>query len=350
MKYTKTTKMLSVLLILAMILIAAAGCAADFQGTQKSQAPAATTAPASQTAKKNINIATLQGPTGMGMVKLMADNDAGTSANKYTFTMTGAPEDIVGKLTSGEVDIAAAPTNLAATLYNKTSGGVQIAALNTLGVLYIVEKGDTIKSVADLAGKTIIASGQGSTPEYILNYILKANGIADKVTVTYKTEHTEVATLVASGQADIAMLPEPFVTSTLMKAQGARVALDLTEEFSKANKLLGREESVISMGCLVVRKDFAQKNKEALDAFLKEYEASAKYANENLDDTAALIVKYGIMASADAAKKALPNCHIVYVGGDEMRSTLPGFLNVLFEANPASVGGKLPGDDFYYNK
>ncbi|MHB1315702.1 MAG: ABC transporter substrate-binding protein [Christensenellales bacterium] len=352
----KTTKILSVLLTLVMLLSVASGCTAGSKGEEKTQAPqAGTTAPsatpqATQAVKTKINVAALMGPTGMGMVKLMADNEAGLSANDYTFTLTGAPEDIVGRLTSGEVDIAAVPTNLAATLYNKTSGKIQILALNTLGVLYIVENGDTIKSVADLAGKTIIASGQGSTPEFILNYILEANGIDGKVTVEYKTEHSEVAALIAAGQATVALLPEPFVTSTLLKTQGTRAALDLTDEFTKANKLLGRDESVVSMGCLVVRNEFVQNNKAALDAFLTEYKASAEFAAENPGQTAALIVKYGIMANEAAALKALPNCHIVYIDGEEMKSTLPGFLMVLFEANPASIGGSLPGEGFYYQR
>jgi NitT/TauT family transport system substrate-binding protein len=238
---------------------------------------------------------------------------------------------------------------MAALLYNKTKGQVQMIALNTLGVLYIVEKGDTVHSVADLAGKTIVASGQGSTAEYALNYILAANGleVGKDVMVEYKSEHAEAATLLAAGQADVALLPEPFVTSTLLKDGTLRVALDLTQEWDAIAQDEGTD-SAMAMGCLIVRKEFAQQNPAALDAFLAEYEASTSFVNENLDQASELIVQYGIMAQAAAAKKALPGCNIVFVSGQAMKDAIVPFLQVLHTANPASVGGAMPADDFFY--
>ena len=335
-------------LVIAVLLIASAmtGCT-NSSGT-KSTAPASSVV-SSEAAKEKatIKVAALKGPTGLGMLKLMSDNDAKTAANNYQFSLVSAPDEIVAKISSGEIDVAAAPTNLAATLYNKTSGKVQLAALNTLGVLSIVSNGETISSIKDLKGKTIVTSGQGAIPEYALNYILKQNGleVGKDVKVEYKAEHSEVATLVISGKAKIVMLPEPFVTQVTTKNKAVKVALDITKEWDK----VVNSKSVLTMGCLIVRKDFAEKNKDAFNKFLEEYKASADYTNANVEAAAALSEKYDIMPAA-VAKKAIPNCHIVYIDGTELKSKTADFLNVLFKANPKSVGGKMPGEDFYYTK
>lgn len=294
--------------------------------------------------KTQIRVAALKGPTAMSMVELMEMSEKNETAGSYEYTLASAPDEVTGKLISGEIDIAAVPTNLASVLYNKTEGKIQAAAINTLGVLYVVENGDSVKSFADLAGKNIAASGLGAVPEYAFNYLLAENGITD-ATVEYKTEHAECAALLASGDADVAVLPEPFVTSALAQNPSLRVALDLTAEWEKVAK----DGSALAMGCIVVQKDFAEKNPEAVRDFLKEYEQSAKYAasEKNVKACAALIEKYGII-KADVAEKALPNCNIVFQEGAEMKATLSGFLKVLFDANPKAVGGKMPLDDFYY--
>jgi ABC-type nitrate/sulfonate/bicarbonate transport systems, periplasmic components len=347
------TKRFTALALAAFLLASiAAGCSGN-SGTASS-APAASsavssTAPASSapSEKTTIKLAALKGPTGLGMLKLMSDNDAKTAAENYVFTLAASPDEIVSKISSGEVDVAAVPTNLAATLYNKTNGKIQLAAVNTLGVLSLLTTDDSIKSVKDLRGKTVYASGQGSTPEYAIDYILKQNGleVGKDVTVKYSSEHAELATQMISGKVTLAVLPEPFVTQVTVKNKNVKIALDLTKEWNKA----AGEKSILTMGCLIVRKDFADQNKAAFDVFLDEYKASAEYTNSNVADAAALSEKYDIMPAA-VAQKAIPNCNIVYMDGSEMKSKIPDFLSVLFQANPKSVGGKLPGDDFYYQK
>lgn len=352
----KTTKRFTALALAAFLFASvAAGCGSNAGASSGSSASSnsavSSTEPSSQTSsaaeKTTIKLATLKGPTGLGMLKLMSDSDAKTSANSYAFTLVASPDEIVSKISTGEVDVAAVPTNLAATLYNKTNGKVQLAAINTLGVLSVLSNGENIQSIKDLKGKTIYASGQGSTPEYALNYILKQNGleVGKDVTVKYVTEHAELATQMIAGKVKLAVLPEPFVTQVTVKNNKVKIALDLTKEW---NTVAG-EKSVLTMGCLIVRKDFAEKNKAAFDAFLSEYKASAAYTVSNIADAASLSEKYGIMPAA-IAKKAIPNCNIVYIDGAEMKSKIPDFLNVLFQANPKSVGGKLPGEDFYYQK
>lgn len=295
--------------------------------------------------KITINVAALKGPTALGMLNVMEADEAGTTANDYEFLLAGAADEIVGKIASGELDIAAVPTNVGATLYKKTEGGVQVAALNTLGVLYILENGETIQSIEDLAGKSMVATGQGSTPEYALNLILEKNGLKDSVTVEYKSEHSEVPPMLVSGEASIAMLPQPFVTSVLAQNENIRVALDVTEEWNKAVN----GESDLTMGCVIVRKEFAENNKEALDAFLDEYKASVEAVNADPAAAAQISERFDIIKAA-VAEKAIPECNIVFIEGEEMQKIASGCLQILFEANPKAVGGTVPDEAFYYHR
>ncbi|NCC86935.1 MAG: ABC transporter substrate-binding protein [Clostridia bacterium] len=296
--------------------------------------------------KATINIATLQGPTGMGISKLADDANKGNAKNNYNITLTAAPEDIVSMVSSGEVDMAMCPLNLAATLYNKTDKNVKLLAVNTLGVLYIMENGNTINSIADLKGKTIYATGKGSTPEYILNYLLEKNGleVGTDVTIEYKSEHSELATLAAAGSVSICMLPEPNVTVVKAQNKDMRIALDLTAEWEKVNG----DESKLAMGCIIVNKDFLSKNKAAVEIFMDEYEASVEYVNKNAADAAKLIVEQQILPSEAIATNAIPNCNITFIAGLDMQKIAKANLQMLFDSNPQSVGKALPDDNFYY--
>lgn len=289
-----------------------------------------------------INVYALKGPTGIGMVKVMNDND-GT----YNFTLAGAPDEVVAAVVSGQADIAAVPTNLAATLFKKTEGNVQLVALNTLGVLHILTSNPDINTLEDLKGKTVYATGQGSTPEYVLNYILEANGLTEDVTVEYKAEHAELATLAASGMVDIAMLPEPNVTSVLSQNADFRIALDVTELFNQA-AASKNENAVLSMGCVIVNKEWAAANADKLVAFMDAYASSVEFVNSDVEAASTMVEAQGIIPKAAVAKQAIPNCHIVFITGEEMKEQIAPFFQVLYNANPKSVGGELPGDDFYY--
>ncbi|MBQ5389401.1 MAG: ABC transporter substrate-binding protein [Clostridia bacterium] len=342
-------KLLAALLTLSMLLaLAACGTtpAVTTDAPETTNAPETTEAPVTTEAPAPdpvaMSVVALKGPTGMGLAKLMDASAADDTANDYTFTLAGDPTEVSASVIKGEVDVACVPVNLASTLYNKTEGKYICLAINTLGVLHILEIGDSVKSVADLAGKTLHATGQGSTPEYILNYILEKNGIADKVTVEYQTEHTALVSLFASGAVTLGMLPEPNVSAAMVQTPGLRQALDLTAEWDKVC------DTSAVQGCVIVKKEFAEKNPEALVAFMDEYAASVKFVNENVEEAATLCQTYGIVPKAAIAKRALPNCNIVFVTGSEMKTDLSAFLKVLFDANPKSVGGKLPGDDFYY--
>lgn len=293
-----------------------------------------------------IRIAALKGPTAMGMVKLMDESANHETGNSYEFTLAGAPDELTGRIIQGEFDIAAVPINLAATLYNKTGGKVSLAALNTMGVLYIVEKGDTIHAFSDLKGKTVFATGKGAVPEFSFQYLLAQNGLADQVEMVYKSEHTELATLLAAGQAEIALLPQPFVTTVLVQNKELRVALDLNEEWTKA----AEDGSGMVTGGIIVQREFVDNHPEAFRSFLTEYENSIDFVTDpvNAEAAANLIVDFGIIAKAEIAQKAIPECNIVFISGESMKNIADGFLKVLYDANPQSVGGQLPDEGFYY--
>ena len=294
-----------------------------------------------------VRVAGLKGPTTKGLVNLLAMEENGTPSQKYDLQLYGAADEIVPKLIKGQVDIAAIPANLAATLYQKTNGGIQVMAVNTLGVLYVVEKGNTVHSFADLKGRTILSTGKGTTPEYVLRYLLTKNGIdPDKdVKIEYYSEASEVTAQMAATKKDaIAVLPQPYVTAAQMKDSDLRVVLDLTKEWNKVC------DTQLITGVTVVRTAYAEDHPEEVINFLKDYQKSVEAANNDIDGTAALCEKVGVVAKAAIAKKALPKCNIVYRIGDEMKADVNAYLQVLYDASPAAVGGKLPDGNFYYTK
>ena len=296
--------------------------------------------------KTTIRIGGLKGPTSIGMVKLMEDDETNSTANDYDFTVAGSADELTPLLIRGELDMAAIPANLASVLYNRTEGAIQILAVNTLGVLYIVETGNSVQSLADLKGKTIYATGKGSTPEYTLLYLLEKAGLDPEkdVTVEFKSEPTEVVALLKAQPEAVAMLPQPYVTAAQAQVEGLRIAVDLNEAWEAAET-----GSKLLTGTIVVRREFAEANPEAIEAFVTEYRASTEFANENVSEAAQLVEKYGI-ATAAIAEKAIPYCNITCMEGAEMKAAMQVYLGVLYEKNPDSVGGALPDDAFYYEK
>ena len=292
---------------------------------------------------ETVRVGALKGPTAMGMVEMMKDK-----ADDYEFTLCAAPDEIVPLLVKGELDIAAVPANLGSVLYNNTQGAVRVLAINTLGVLYIVERGDTVHSVADLKGRTLVTAGKGSTPEYALNYILRGNGLDPEqdVTIEFKSEHAECLAAMLQDESVVAMLPQPFATVAQTKAEDMRVALDLTAEWD-ALQADAEQPSAMITGVAVARADFIENNPEAVAQFMADYEASVKFVQENPADAAQLIGSFDIF-EAGPAQKALPYCNIVFIAGDEMRARLGGYLNELFNQDPAAVGGAVPEEDFYF--
>ena len=293
-----------------------------------------------------INLYVLSGPTGIGAMNLWAASDAGETKNTYHITMPGANDEVVAALSNGEADIAAVATNLAATLYNKTEGSVTVLAVNTLGVLSLLSNGQEVNAVSDLKGKTIYAPGQGANPEYILRYVLSGNGLdPDKdVTLRFVGEGSELLTVWQSDPEAVILAPQPVATSILMQNDNARTLFDMTEEWDK----IAGGDSTLMMGCVIVRNEFLQANPGAVELFLQEYAASIEKAQSDVEGTAALCEQYGLIPKAALAQKAIPSCGLTFVTGAEMKTGLSGYLQVMFDANPKSVGGALPGDNFYY--
>ena len=341
----------AVLALAAALLVSLTACGKEQETQPETEEPV-------QEAPTTLRVGALKGPTAMGLVELMKASDLVSAGEEvpqaydnlpdavdtYTFTLAAAATELAPQLVKGDLDIACVPANLAATLYQQTEGEVVTLGINTLGVLYIVENGNAVQSLADLEGKTMVASGKDSTPEYTLRYLLEENGVDPDtgVVIDWKNEHSECVSALASGAATIALLPQPFVTVAESKMPELRTALDLTEQWDALDN-----GSALITGVVVARRDVAEAHPQAVERFLEQYAASVDWVNANTADAAALIGEYGIVDAA-VAEKALPACNIVCITGSEMKEKLSGYLQVLCDASADSVGGAMPGDDFYY--
>ncbi len=291
------------------------------------------------------NVYVLSGPTGIGAVNLWEKAENGESTNDYEFTCVSDNTEIVAAVSNGSADIAAVATNMASSLYNKTEGGVTVLAVNTTGVLSMLAKDSSITEIADLKGKTIYAPGQGANPEYILRYVLSNNGVDpdNDVTISFVADGTELMPVWGKDPAAVIMAPQPVATTLKINNADAVTLFDMTEEWDKI-----ADDSSLMMGCVIVRDEYLKENPETVKTFLKEYERSIKSATADAGATGTLCEKYGIIPKAAIASKAIPSCGLTFVEGEEMKDGLSGYLKVMFDANPQSVGGKLPLDDFYY--
>lgn len=293
-----------------------------------------------------IRVGALKGPTTIGLLHLMEEADQGKTANAYTFTMATAADELTTLIVKGDLDIALIPANVAAILYQKTDGGITVLNINTLGVLYLVSGRDDIGSVTDLKGKTLYLTGKGTTPDFVLQYLLQQNGLSmDDVTLEYRSEATEVAALLAENPEAVGLLPQPFVTAACAQNEALKVCTSLTEEWDSVSG-----EGSLVTGVTIVRNAFLEENKEAVELFIKEHKESTDFATGNVEETAVLCVEQGIIAKEPVAKKAIPQCNVTCMTGKDMKEALSGYLKVLYDCNPASVGGVLPAEGFYYEE
>lgn len=332
----KILKRLSALMLAMLLLLSFAACGGKDGGEDSD----VTDAPETNYEREvKTKIAALNGPTGLGLAEIKADRSYAYDVEYYS-----DPQEVGPLLIKGKVDIAALPLNMAANLYKKTDGKIKMLAINTLGVLHVLSKDDSIKSVADLKGKTVYSSGQGATPEYIVNYILRKNGLepGKDVTIEYKTAHNELATLAVEGSVDICILPEPFASKVLAKNESYKRVLDLTAEWGKVSS------AKLAQGCLVARADYIEQNPEIIKEFMSFYEASVNFVNNENNAGAVFLAKNGYFDTPQLAADTIPNCNIVFITGEEMKKTATENFTVLFEANPASVGGEIPADALYY--
>ncbi len=340
-------KIISLLTVAVLLLgLAACGTPSDETSQPADSAPESVEESVPTETAPTLTISAIQGPTGVGLVNLMAADTAKTAVLDYEFTVCTTPQEAMTKLTNGDVLLASVPTNVAATLYNKTNGGIRILAINTGNVLSILENGNTIQSVADLKGKTIYSTGQGANPEYVLRHLLTKNGLdPDKdVTIEFLAENTELATMLASGKASVALVPQPVATTAMLNNQALRVALDVGAEWAR----ITTDGSQPVMGCLIAKADTVAKYPQTIATFLTEYEASIKAANADVATTATHCETYGIIAKAAVAKAAIPHCGLQFTAGADMQKLLQGYYEVLFNANPSAVGGAVPEAAFYY--
>ena len=303
-------------------------------------------AEASGTEEVTVRVGSLKGPTSMGLVYLMEQAEKGEAVNHYEFTMAASADELLPAMISGDLDIVLIPANVASVLYMKTEGGVSVIDINTLGVLYMVSGDSGIKGMDDLKGRTLYLTGKGTTPDYVLQYLLRENGLTTQdVTLEYKSEATEVAAILAKTPDAIGVLPQPFVTAACAQNEELSVVMDLTEQWNAVQKESG---SRLVTGVTVVRNSFLEEYQDTVERFMEEHKASAAYANEHVEEAAELVAAAGIIEKAPVAVTAMPACNITYMDGDDMKMALSGYLEVLFGQDAASVGGGLPGDEFYY--
>ena len=366
-KKTRFTKTLALALTLGLLCSGLAGCGqarnsesvAESLVTESTQTEStvadvtaeSTTASAEETSQNTdgtvVRVASLKGPTSLGLLFLMDKANKGETVNTYEFQMATGADEILPLMVKGDLDIALIPANVASILYHKTQGGVEVIDINTLGVLYMVSGEDGLTDFTDLKGKTIYLTGKGTTPDYVLQYLLNANGMSvDDVTLEYKSEATEVASVLAEDPTAIGLLPQPFVTAACMQNEALRVIFDLNEEW---NKVQGASGSSMVTGVTVVRKEFLEENEEAVKAFMEEHKASAEAINADPATGAALAVEAQIVAKEPIAQQAIPGCNITYMDKADMKQALSGYLDVLFHQDSQSIGGGLPESDFYYD-
>ena len=338
----------------AVMLLTACG------GNEESTAAPEGEAPVEETGTDTgvtMRVAAMTGPTGMGLAYLMDQfgvvetmqseplvADKSANGGSYNFLLAGTADEISPLLIKGELDAACVPANLASVLYSKTEGEIVTLGISTLGVIYVVDKGDAVQSLADLKGKTIVSAGKGSVPEYALRYLLVQNGIDpdQDLTIEWKSEQAECVAALASGAAEIAVMPQPYVTVAQGKVEGLRVAVSLTEEWEKLDN-----GSAMLTGVVVARRSFIEEHPDAIAAFMADYADSVDWVNDNTADAAQIIGGLNIVA-APVAEKALPYCNIVCITGSEMKDMLSGYLAALAEQAPQAVGGQVPADDFYW--
>lgn len=348
-------KLLSIIIAVMLVISAFAGCtkkevtpsASETQTEAPAQDEKETENKAQEPANSGMKIALLKGPTAIGAVMLMNETENGKVFGNYNFEVLTTPDEVTSKLISGEVDVAAVPVNLASAIYNKDKESVQIAAINTLGTLYILENGNAIQSLSDLSGKTIYSTGQGAVPEYVLQYVLNKKGITD-CKVEFMQTHAELAAAVAAGKVQIAMLPEPFASVATSKNSDVRVALDVAKSWDEYSYQEENVANTLPMGCIVVRKEYIDAHEKEFSKFLDEYDYFIEVANDDPENTARYVVSYGILDDEEVAAASIPNCNITFIEGSKMLRLVENFLNTMYEANPKAIGGAVPDENFYY--
>lgn len=334
------------------IVGALAGCGkqsgAGASGAGSVSADAASSASAAQAQEQPtmVRVASLKGPTSIGLVSFMdkAKKDASSLDNTYEFSISATPDEILPQVIKGGVDIALVPANAVSVLYNKTEGKVTCLDINTLGVLSVVTGDTAVKEFKDLAGRTVYLTGKGTTPEYSMNYLLDRAGIKDQVTLEFKSEATEVVSVLAQDATAVGVLPQPFVTAALAKNKALAAPIDLTDVWAD----LAEKGSQLVTGVTIVRNEFLEEHRNAVREFLEQQKASVKAVNDDPKAAAPLVVDAGIIDAAAVAEKAIPQCHLVCITDSEMKQALSGYLKVLADADASSVGGKVPADGFYY--
>lgn len=290
-----------------------------------------------------LTVAGLKGPSSIGMLRMIESEPVFGEDVETEYQIVDEPQLMIARIMSGEADIAAVPINLAAVLYNK-GAPYRLGAVTGDGLLHIVSSREDIGSVEDLKGKRIYCIAQGSTPEFVLRYVLEKSGIDPdtEVELDFSFDHVAIAPQLIAGKVDLAVLPEPFVSIVASKNPAVQPVIDLQQVWAE----LSGTGDTYPITATLVRNSLYREHPEALKAFFAAYRESIDWANANPAEAGGLAGKYMEMPAPIIAK-AMPRLNLRYQSPREARSRVEELYQVFHGFAPASVGGTIPGDEFY---
>lgn len=292
-----------------------------------------------------IRIGVLRGPNGMGMSYLMEENSLDAYETSYQISFLASADKLATRFTRGDLEFATLPTTVAANLYKETNGEIQLLGVNMLGGFYLVENGTSIQTISDLKNLELSSSSRPATAQYVLEHLLEANAIEEneQPKVNYVVDNLKLSSAIVSGEIDIAMLPEPFLSTLLQRNKGLRVALDLSEEWQDVYG-----DSILPMGCLVVNKEFALKNPESIARFIQHYKTSVEYVNKNQKEAGLLIEKHKLLNNARQATNSIDRSQITWIDASEVQEDVLKYLEIFLESDKNIIGGEVPDEEFFY--
>ena len=296
-----------------------------------------------------VRVGLIMGPPSMGLSEFILDAQAGNCTNTFDFTLNGV--DYVGlsaAFNQGDYDICTLPSNIGPVLYNnhELKNEYRVISVNNLGVLYTITTDPSVSDFASLAGRTVYAYGEGGTPEYTVEALLKKNGLEGTFNLEFKSTPFEILNMLIDVPNTVAILPQPFVAlAKKMVTDPLYVPIDITAEWDKAFADTGSQAVTTTT---IVNKQFLEEHEQAVVEYLQRAGSSVAWSQQNMDEAASRQVDLETFLNNEVAADAMPYIDMVNLVGEEMRTALSGFVDELYAANPDSVGGAIPGEDFYY--
>lgn len=298
-----------------------------------------------QAGSSSFTVASISGPAALGFVKAMEPgiNPQVRLGDTVQYTFEADEEAMYAQLLEGKADMAVVPAETAAKLYRE-GAGYQLAAVNTGGYLYLLSADESINAVSDLRGKAVTIVGEGSAADVVFRHLLTQAGIDpdNDLTLTYaESAETAMENVTNSG---LILLSEPWVTDLLDENNDFSIALDIREEWMRANG------EGVPLTCLIVKKEIPVDRAEEWDLFVADYQDSIEWINNNPAETAELLDKHEIGITKEQAEGVISRSNLEYLDATKAKSAVEKYLNLFLEANPDAIGGSMPDTEFYLEK